>query len=177
MRPFSFGRSHQNYYRDYDPAVGRDTESDPLGLTAGINTYGYAGEDPVSRWDPRGLCDNNDCVPRAIVVHWICAMLAANDFNLQRAANAAYNMREAQNGANDNPVRREGENWLTAAAFDHWDDPQAYVMNIYLWQYLKKLPGSKEPYSQDALNAGLDGHKHANSNESDLKKWCKDCGK
>jgi hypothetical protein len=50
-------------------------------------------------------------------------------------------------------------------------------MNIYLWQYFKYLPGSKESYSQDALNAGLDGHRHATSSADDLKKWCKDCGK
>jgi RHS repeat-associated protein len=171
-----------NYFRDYDPQTGRYVESDPIGLRGGsYSTYAYASGNPVSDIDPFGLCDN--CVPRPMVSSWICALLSVNDFNVRRAAHAAYNLREANNGANDNSIFREGENWLTAAAFDRWYDPQAYVMNIYLWQYTKYIPGVKESYSQDALNAGLDGHKHGNSSEDDmknaedLKKWCKNCGK
>ena len=84
-------------------------------------------------------------------------------------------MRVANNGANDNPVWREGENWLTAAAWNRWYDPQHYTMNYYLWQYLKYLPGAKESYSQDALVASLDGHQHADQSKEALKQWCKDC--
>ena len=29
----------QNYFRDYDPQVGGYVESDPIGLTGGLNTY------------------------------------------------------------------------------------------------------------------------------------------
>jgi uncharacterized protein RhaS with RHS repeats len=47
--------SHQNYFRDYDPAVGRYVESDPIGLRAGINTYGYVKNNPIVGIDPLGL--------------------------------------------------------------------------------------------------------------------------
>jgi RHS repeat-associated protein len=30
-----------NYFRDYDPTLGRYVESDPIGLEAGVNTFGY----------------------------------------------------------------------------------------------------------------------------------------
>jgi len=54
-----------NMRRDYDPAVGRYVESDPIGLKAGVNTYAYVQDNPVSYSDPMGLenstwgCDGN----------------------------------------------------------------------------------------------------------------------
>jgi RHS repeat-associated protein len=52
--------------RYVDPATGRFTQEDPIGLAGGINLYGFANGDPVNFNDPFGLCppaDNNkdDC--------------------------------------------------------------------------------------------------------------------
>ncbi|WP_405234575.1 RHS repeat-associated core domain-containing protein [Lentisalinibacter salinarum] len=44
-----------NYHRTYDPSTGRYLESDPIGLEGGLNTYGYALQNPLSYFDPDGL--------------------------------------------------------------------------------------------------------------------------
>ena len=46
---------HYNYYRDYDPAIGRYVESDLIGIDGGLATYGYGLSDPLLYIDPLGL--------------------------------------------------------------------------------------------------------------------------
>ena len=67
---------HQNWHREYDPAIGRYREPDPLGLTVArwpgeidtvgakifgttiledSNPYAYAGSNPINFMDPHGL--------------------------------------------------------------------------------------------------------------------------
>jgi RHS repeat-associated protein len=69
MHPIIEARQHQNYFRDYDPAVGRYIESDPIGLKGGINTYAYVLANPLRNIDPRGL------------LAWSCILSTSQDVN------------------------------------------------------------------------------------------------
>ena len=56
------------YYRAryYDPAIGRFTSEDPLGLGGGPDVYVYVGDDPLNETDPSGmlsLCYKGSCGP------------------------------------------------------------------------------------------------------------------
>jgi RHS repeat-associated protein len=47
--------AHDNYFRTYDPSVGRYLEADPIGQKGGLNLYTYVENDPPNQVDPLGL--------------------------------------------------------------------------------------------------------------------------
>jgi RHS repeat-associated protein len=50
---------HYNWYRHYEPTLGRYLQPDPLGFIDGPSVYAYASNNPISNKDPTGL----KCVP------------------------------------------------------------------------------------------------------------------
>ncbi len=50
---YGYAGIYYNYYRDYDSNTGRYLESDPIGLSGGLNTYIYALHNPLRFVDPQ----------------------------------------------------------------------------------------------------------------------------
>jgi hypothetical protein len=115
---------------------------------------------------------------KADVKKWICGTLANNQFDIDRAASAAHAFRNDPKHPEYqyDRVAHVGENWLAAAAFNHWYYPQSYWLAVHVYQGIKRIvPGYWDPrgqYSPEALDAGLDGHEHQNDTSSDLKEAC-----
>ena len=68
-----------NYQREYDPSVGRYSQSDPIGLLGGIGTYSYVGGNPLIGLDSLGLCEQTS----------VCRALPGMS-GFSEAARAAY---------------------------------------------------------------------------------------
>lgn len=95
--------------RVYDPAAGRFTQEDPIGLAGGLNLYGYAGGDPVNFSDPSGLCFWDACVVEVsgAYVLWggiaAIASVAWIDFN-NRYGSSAFGAKQAAEGSVGGPT-------------------------------------------------------------------------
>ncbi len=59
---------HYNYYRTYDPAVGRYLESDPGSRSGTLATYAYAAGTPLRFSDRAGLCVEDLCVGEGLAL-------------------------------------------------------------------------------------------------------------
>ncbi len=57
-----------NWHRDYNPALGRYVESDPIGLDGGISTYGYVLGNPLSNIDLYGFQTTVDAAIRNAIM-------------------------------------------------------------------------------------------------------------
>ena len=108
-----------NYFRDYDAVTGRYVESDPIGLTGGINTYGYALADPVDSVDPfglwvklcgRGLGDPTRPAKRITGAPYESPLrhdyLSVSGYTLMLAANWEYAVEPRRD-----PTQRAGRQW------------------------------------------------------------------
>src|SRR5580658_881234 len=129
------GKPIYNYFRDYDPQTGRYVESDPLGLTAGMSTYGYALQAPTTLFDATGLKSmsydemqdivsrfNMSGLPDALI---LCMAWNESDFDpLRGANNFGRGLLGLSSIATDQVNLGNGN---SAYSFDNWPDPSFNV--------------------------------------------------
>lgn len=125
------------------------------------------------------VAHTNPWKPKPAVKKFICGMLSANKFDINAASLAAYKYRNDRNHPNQrlNMVARVGENWLIAAS-----NPNPYTNGvaftgftpaIVAYQFSKYFyHEAGDGYSQEALNAGLDGAEHQSDTPGQLKDMC-----
>jgi RHS repeat-associated protein len=72
---------HYNWYRHYDPTLGRYVQPDPLGFVGGPSVYGYARLAPNQYIDPDGRC------PLCVAIAISAATSASLDILIQLLEN------------------------------------------------------------------------------------------
>jgi RHS repeat-associated protein len=93
-----------NWHRYYDSSTGRYITSDPIGLTGGLNTYGYAVQSPLNAIDRNGLNSVWSWVEGIAGIFiptpqdiadvseaswaWWCNMMSSNRSNLTKAGDS-----------------------------------------------------------------------------------------
>jgi len=138
---------YYNRARYYDPGVGRFISEDPLGLSAAINGYVYAVNNPVNERDPGGLMSCDDNVKVFIDGNEVpCdeggnAALAAADAWF--STNYGFDLQDAWNGTNGDCLFSGGGGIYCNAggsfAFAPWSKATKEIQ-IYLGSGFERCP-------------------------------------
>jgi hypothetical protein len=163
-------------HRDYDPAIGRYVRSDPIGLTGGINTYGYVFQNPLLRVDSLGLYAyghiisfwNHYCDGSGAATATSFASINWGDTDLRALATI-----ESMIGANcdDRTISVAFNMGTKAAGADRWiigrhvvkSEGELRVHCDCTWTYSGSLSSALgyDPYDFDVSNRGLIGDANA----------------
>jgi RHS repeat-associated protein len=104
-----------NLNRDYNPAIGRYAEADPIGIRRGNNhLYLYVGDDPVNFSDPRGLTRSDP---------WY----GYNDRDFQRWFHRCWKEKGGPRVTPEDEIAEAYDEWISRGSPKNgkcWNDPE-----------------------------------------------------
>jgi RHS repeat-associated protein len=115
-----------NYFRDYDPGVGRYVESDPIGLSGGsYSTYAHSHLNPLSYSDPTGLVANPAELTCADPLQPVCWLAVIADIA------SDYGLFVASAGAGAVALATPGDSWRLQSSADSERWQGYYASSVY----------------------------------------------
>jgi RHS repeat-associated protein len=120
-----------NLNRDYMPNLGRYLETDPIGITGGINTYQYATSNPHRYVDRSGLIFVADDIAEGYLLAELFDLAAAELTEYETAATAAEGATETTSVIGRqcpmvHPFANGGTHFTTAETLDLFSDSTTY---------------------------------------------------
>jgi RHS repeat-associated protein len=129
------------YHRYYNPAIGRFTSEDPIGLLGGLNMYEVMGNDAINSIDPFGLVTGS-MTGKTILLTW-------EEFRIRANTTVSTNMGKTVagegSGINFECIQGDNGKWY-----------QRFNMNFNS-EFLISITNYKgELYSTNEINAAID---------------------
>jgi RHS repeat-associated protein len=165
---------------DCSDIIIKGKQDNQHGEGGGTSFWGWQFKAPVINLANRGRSPARPKKPtprlKPKTKEYLCRKLAANGFNVPKTFRSVLNDRQSTANGRKGwqvPEFRQAENWLYATG--QWRSPPtggSTRIGVYLHQYSKYIRGNTSEFSQDALEAGLDGVKNADITAGDLKEYC-----
>ncbi len=77
--------TNYNLFRDYNPHIGRYSQSDPIGLQGGFNSFAYSNNNPVKYFDKYGLFSSLIFVHDSLGLNHVALMINNQIYDLNPA--------------------------------------------------------------------------------------------
>lgn len=143
--------NHYNYFRDYNPTLGRYIESDPVGLSGGFNTYLYVEANSINLLDFYGLRSvggSSSSAPTYAMQNGFRPQKVTSNFNSSQYLNYK-NSPNSLNGSLQNM------NDPSVTGYNPWMNPPPTFERVckQSWCPWDRTPPPKDNTNQNTCNA------------------------